>query len=53
LANPTSIIRYNAAKTYANDYEIVDKKYVDDLVASYQPVCASFITTTIMTTGNK
>ena len=30
----TAIQRYDATKTYTNDYEIVDKKYVDDLVAS-------------------
>jgi len=30
----TAIQRYDSAKTYSNDYEIVDKKYVDDVAAS-------------------
>jgi len=30
----TAIQRYDSAKTYSNDYEIVDKKYVDDQVAA-------------------
>jgi len=32
--NFTAVQRYDAAKTYTNDYEIVDKKYVDDTVAA-------------------
>ena len=30
----TAIQRYDSAKTYSNDYEIVDKKYVDDQVSA-------------------